>query len=52
MLVSDKHDREPPVIQVLEDLHDLDRITTIEVASGLVCQQDGWLIDQSSGYRY
>src|SRR5437660_10576806 len=36
VLVSDQHNREPRVVQALEDVHDLDRGTTIEIAGRFV----------------
>jgi hypothetical protein len=39
VLVGNQDDGQPFVIQVLENLHDLDRGTTVEIAGGLVGQQ-------------
>ena len=39
-LVGDQHDGEAVVVQLLEDLHDLDRGPAVEVSGGLVGEQD------------
>src|SRR5215471_20845109 len=35
-LVRDQDDRQPAVVQLLEDLHDLDRGAAIQIARGLI----------------
>jgi integrase len=40
MFVSDKNDRQSAIIEILKDLHDLGRSSAVEVAGGLVGQQD------------
>src|SRR5215472_3507058 len=41
-----QHDSQPAVIQVLEDLHDLDRGAAVQVAGRLIGEQDRRAIDQ------
>src|SRR5712692_4343129 len=46
VLVGDQHDGQSFVIQVLENLHDLDRGAAVEISGGLVGQQNRRLVHQ------
>src|SRR6266498_2242211 len=44
VFVRDENDRQSLLIQVLEDLHDLDRRSAVEVSGRLVGEEDRWMI--------
>src|SRR5579864_8566956 len=48
-LVGDEHDGQAAVVEVLEDLHDLDRGAAVEVPGRLVRQQDPGAVHQGAG---
>ena len=52
VLVGDQDDGQTLVIEVLEDLHDLDRCAAVEISRGFVRQKDRRAVDQCAGDRH
>src|ERR1017187_5495812 len=52
VLVRDEHDRQPALVQLLEDLQNLDRSAAVQVTGRLVRQEDGRAVHQGARDRH
>src|SRR6266704_2932534 len=52
VFVRDQHDGQSFVVQVLEDLHDLDRGTAVQIAGGLIGEENRRVVHQSASDRH
>src|SRR6266704_3061510 len=52
VLVRDQHNGQSFVVQALEDLHDLDRGPTVEIAGGLIGEENRRVVHQRASDRH